>query len=129
MLQASSSSLAAETSEMPMPLASQTSVMPTISARAKGSSKKYAERLRRRHADGVDLAGAQQPPPRVGPGVADRLRRREHPARTSSRTSCGRLKTFEAVAFDTPARSATSLSRAFLPGDSLHAPSAGCPSP
>ena len=36
-------------------------------------------------------------------------------ARTSGRTSCGRLKTFEAVAFETPARSATSLSFAFLP--------------
>ena len=40
MLQASASSLAAEISEMPMPLASQASVMPAISARAKGSSKK-----------------------------------------------------------------------------------------
>ena len=32
-------------------------------------------------------------------------------SRTSARTSSGRLKTLEAVAFDTPARSATSLSR------------------
>ncbi len=40
MLQASASSLAAEISEMPMPLASQASVMPAISDRAKGSSKK-----------------------------------------------------------------------------------------
>ena len=42
MLQASSSSVAAETSEMPIPLASQTSVIPVIIVRANGSSKKYA---------------------------------------------------------------------------------------
>ena len=78
MLQARASSEAAETSERPRPASSQASAMPVIIVREKGSVKKPCERLGRRDADGIDLAGAEQAPERVGAGVADLGRRGEH---------------------------------------------------